>query len=585
MIFKKRSEDAQTMPLPGNSRKRKWLKILLILLAIIIAAALLLRGCLPNQAAKQAMSTSTYQYETVSRRDITMQLSYSGTLEPADSYEVTSLVSGEILDAPFEEGDILQEGDLLYSVDTSDAQNNIDRAELSLEQAQMNYDKALDSLEKLTIKAQESGTIISLDVEVGDEVQAGQQLGTLRNSSTMELRIPFNSADIANINVGDSATVTVDGSIETLTGIVSKIDAADEILTGGMLVRYVTIDVQNPGAISSGSSASAMIGSIACNSSGTFAYKTELPITAEVSGKVSSISAKEGSWLNKNAVILTLSSTELENSLRNSEISLEDSQLSLKNVQEQLEDYQITSPIAGTVIKKNYKAGDNLTTGTGNLSLCTIYDLSYLTMTLNVDELDISDIELGQKVSITADAVEGKVYEGEVTSISVQGTTSGGVTTYPVTIQIQETDGLLPGMNVDAEIIVDSAEQVLAIPTSAVQRGNKVLVSVESETGKAALEAQQSESSGEEASDSSIPEGYIYVDVELGLSNDDYIEITSGLAEGDEIAYAGGSHSSLTDMMMPMGGGEMVVMPSDGGNMSPPSGGQGGGPGGMGGRG
>lgn len=544
MFFHKKKEASQEAPPLTPPRKRKWIKILIILLVVVLVAVFILRACFGGKDSISTMATTTYRYETVSRRDISQSLSYSGTLEPADSYEVTSLVTGEILDAPFEEGDVLEEGALLYSIDTSDAQTNIDKAELSLEQAQMNYDRAVESMENLTVTAPKSGTILTLDVEVGDDVQAGQQIGTLRNSSTMVLTVPFNSTDAANISVGNSASITVDGSFETLSGTVQEVGAVDEVLEGGTVVRYVTIDVKNPGALSTSSTGSAVINGAACSSTGTFAYKAEATISAQTSGEVVSISGTEGAWVEEGATILTLSSTELQNSLRSSEIALDDSKLSLENVKEQLENYQITSPISGTVVSKNYKAGDNLSANAGGGSLCTIYDLSYLTMTLSVDELDISTIQVGQKVTITADAVEGKTYEGEVTSISVQGTTAAGATTYPVTVRIDNTDGLLPGMNVDAQIITASSEQALAIPTSAVQRGNKVLVSVDSESGKAALAKQEESSSTSEdgspeaakpAADDA-PEGYVYVDVTLGLNSDDYIEITSGLAEGDEIA-------------------------------------------------
>ena len=143
---------------------------------------------------------------------------------------------------------------------------------------------------------------------------------------------------------------------------------------------------------------------------------------------------------------------------------------SLENAQENLEDYSVTAPISGTVVTKNAKAGDNIEGGSGS-TLCVIYDLSYLEMTMSIDELDISSVEVGQEVQITADAVEGKTYTGVVTEVSVAGTTSGGITTYPVTVRIDETDGLLPGMNVDAEIVISSADDVLAIPSAAVSRG------------------------------------------------------------------------------------------------------------------
>lgn len=82
---------------------------------------------------------------------------------------------------------------------------------------------------------------------------------------------------------------------------------------------------------------------------------------------------------------------------------------------------------AGPSSTKEYKAGDTVESGK---TLCTIYDLSYLEMTLNIDELDISTVEAGQTVQITAEAVEGKTFTGVVTKVSVAGTTSGGITSY-----------------------------------------------------------------------------------------------------------------------------------------------------------
>ena len=97
------------------------------------------------------------------------------------------------------------------------------------------------------------------------------------------------------------------------------------------------------------------------------------------------------------------------------------------------------------------------------------------------------------------------------------GTTTNGVTTYPVEVQIEDTDGLLPGMNVSTEIIVNEVNGVVAVPVGAVVRGDKVLV----KTG------------GTSADDPTIPAGYEYVDVVTGVSNDQFVEIKSGVNEGD----------------------------------------------------
>ena len=127
------------------------------------------------------------------------------------------------------------------------------------------------------------------------------------------------------------------------------------------------------------------------------------------------------------------------------------------------------------------------------------------------------------------------------------------------------TDGLLPGMNVDAEIVISSAENVLAIPSGAINRGNTVLVTADSPSAVNAL-------------DQEAPEGYVYVEVETGVSDDSYTEVISGLQEGDTVAYLQTSGGGMAMEMMPMGGGQVMVGASPGGGMPSGGGMPGGGP-------
>ncbi|MDE6898127.1 MAG: HlyD family efflux transporter periplasmic adaptor subunit [Lawsonibacter sp.] len=487
----------------------------------------------------------TYTTAPVERRDITAQITGSGALEAANSYSVTSLAEGNILTADFEEGDQVEEGTVLYTIDTSDLSSSLEQAQLSLDQAQRSYDSRVKDLEKLSVTAPKAGRVLSLEVEAGDDVSAGQTVATLRNSDVMTLEVPFLSDEAASFYVGQSASVTLESTFETLEGTVSKVDRMDTVLEGGMMVRYVTVEVSNPGALTPSQTGSVTVDGCASAGSAPFEYAAEENITAEVSGQVASIQAQEGSWVNRGGVILTLTSDSVEDSLQSAADSLRNAQLSLESRQDQLDNYTITSPIRGTVIDKNYKAGE---TSEAGKVLCSIYDLSYLTMILSVDELDISDIEVGQKVSITADAVEGKTYTGVVTKVSVAGTSSGGTTTYPVTVRIDETEGLLPGMNVDAAITLQSASGVLAIPAGALNRGNTVLVTADSPS----------------AANGTAMEGgeYYSVPVEIGASDSSYIEITSGLQEGDTVAYIPTTGSGRFEMMIP--GGMGVATFSDG---------------------
>ena len=565
LAFWKKQADGQTgnAPSPGNKRRRRgWVKkviALVLVCAIAGGGAWYFLGSGDNSAAA---ADTTYTTAAVERRTITSTITGSGTLEAADSYSVTTLLEGTILTANFEEGDQVEKDTVLYTIDSTDAENSLEQSQISVSQAQRNYNSALESLDDLTVIADVAGRVYSLDVEVGDEVNAGEQVATIRNSDVMELTVSFPADDAQGFYVGQSATVTLDSTFETLTGTVSEVAANTTVSTGNMIVREVTIQVTNPGGISTTQTASATVNGVGSSSSGTFSYEDESTVVADVSGTVSSIAVSEGDWVSEGQTLLVMTSDDLDEQVQSASDSLRNAEISYENQTDQLDDYTITSPIQGTIVDKNYNAGE---TTEANEVLCTIYDLSYLTMTLSVDELDISDIEVGQTVTIVADAVEDQTYEGVVTKVSVAGTSSGSATTYPVTIRIDETDGLLPGMSVDATIELGSAEDVLAIPASALNRGDTVLVTADSPSAANAVTGQTEETAEAPAS-SAAPEGeseeqqYVSVPVTTGITDGDYIEITSGLQEGDVVAYIPTSSSSDSGLGMMMGG-----MPSGGG--------------------
>lgn len=516
----------------GLSKKKKIIAIVVII--VIIAAAV--KSC--GLGEKTAENTSTYTFDTAVRTSIIESLSGTGTLEPADKYTVTTLLKGDILTDSFEEGDIVEADQVLYQIDSSDMQTTIERAEISAKSAQRSYETAVKDLDNLNVKTKVGGVVTDVLVEVGDQVSAGQEIAKVRDSATMTIELPFPADEADTFYIGQSAQVTLYGSFETLSGKVESISGASEVKAGNKIVKNVTISVENPGAISEEQIATAEVGTSGSTQSGKFKYNENRSVNAEVSGEVVAIVNDEGSEVSSGSTIIRLESDNVTNSVQSASDSVKDAQLSLENQYETLEDYTIKSPIKGTVIEKKKKAGDTIDS---NAELCTIYDLSYLKMTMNIDELDISKVKVGQEVTVTADAVQGQTFKGKVTKINMAGTTTNGVTTYPIEVQIEDTEGLLPGMNVSTEIIVNQVEDVVAIPVGAVVRGDKVLV----KTGNTSTD------------DPTVPAGYEYVNVETGVSNDQYVEIKSGINEGDEIAYI---FSASANMDMYGGyGGEMMV--------------------------
>ncbi len=528
----------------AETLKKIKVKRIIAMLIVVALGIFVWRACFAG-GGQDGAAANSYLTAQVDRGDIVSTLSGSGTLEPADSYTVTTLTSGEILSANFEEGDTVEKDQMLYEVDSSDAASSLERAELTLSQAQRSYERALESQADLDVKSTVSGTVEELLVETGDDVTAGQELARVRDQNTMKLEIPFLAEDAQQISVGQAASVTLGSTFETLSGTVTAVSGANQVLTGNRIVRTVTIELQNPGAITDGTTATAQVGELSCAGSGTLQAKGSATITAPASGTVTGFYVSEGSRVSRDQALLHIDSDTVTDQVDSAYRTLRDAEIALENQNDTLEEYTITSPISGTVVDKAYKAGDTLEAGK---TLCTIYDLSYLSVTLYIDELDISKLQVGQEVSITADAVEGETFAGTVTNISIMGTTTGGTTTYPVTVRIDDTGDLLPGMNVDCTITTASVTDVLRIPAGAVSRGNRVLVYGEDNGG-----------------DETIPEGYGWREITIGESDGDYVEVLSGLSEGDQITYQPAAPTdSFYDMMMGggmggMGGGGVVM--------------------------
>ncbi|RJW78753.1 HlyD family efflux transporter periplasmic adaptor subunit [Faecalibacterium sp. AF10-46] len=555
---------------PKQFLKRNWKKITAVVCVAAVAAAVLL----PKNSKKAVQASTQYMETALERRDITNTFSGSGTISAANTYTVKSLVKGTVLTADFEVGDTIKKGTVLYTIDSSDVATSVEKAQLALEQAQRSYD---DTADAQYIRSVIGGTVASIKVKAGDYVTAGQEIATVRDDSSLLLTLEFPAADASGFAVGQAAEVILNGTFETLSGTVQAVAGTDTISSGNLLVRTVTIAVKNNGSLTTAQAASATINGVSALASARFDYQHQQTVTATTSGTVAAVCVKEGTAIEANTAIVQLSGTELSRQVQSAADSLLNAQLSMSDTQKQMENYTITSPISGTVIQKNVKAGDTVGTDTtASETLCTIYDLSYLEMTLNVDELEILSIKEGQTVTITADAIPDRTFTGVVTSVSAAGTTTGGTTTYPVTIRIDDTGDLLPGMNATAEIEVSSASNALAVPNGSVVRGNYVLVTKDSPSAANAVQ------------DMTAPDGYVYVKITTGTSDDDYIEVASGLQEGDTIAYdadAAEKQNASDSMEFMVGPGGTIAYDADAAEKqnASGSGGHGGGNGGPGG--
>lgn len=524
-------EEAQA-PTP---QKKKWKKKKIIILAVVIVLVLifLLRAC---GGGGNLLSGLGYSASAAEYRDLTVSVSGTGTIEPIHSSTLVGMVTGDILSDTFEIGDTVEKDQILYTIDATTAQTNVEQAQLAVDQAQLAYDQAVRAAEDLTVTSTVSGQVSDIAVKRGDSVSAGTAVITVTDSKTMTLKCNFNTADAANIRAGQSATVTITATGESVPATVRNVSAYTTVGAGGTLVQAVELAVTNPGGITGGMAATARVGNYACQSGGTFDYATQTQILAKTSGTVDTIYVSEGSTVSPGSRLLHLDGDALEDQVENAALTLENARLSLQTAQDMLDEYQIKAPISGTVTQKDMAAGDNIGQ-VGTTTMAVISDMSALTFDMLIDELDIPNVQVGQEVEIAVDALPGRTFTGYVDKININGNTANGVTNYPVTVMVENPDpDLLPGMNVSAEIIIEQKEHVLTIPLDAVQRGDTVQVIPAS-----AVSEQDGSIDTTQAQE---------VSVELGSNDSTYVEILSGLEEGDlvlvsnDAAGAGGEGAS-----------------------------------------
>jgi RND family efflux transporter MFP subunit len=174
----------------------------------------------------------------------------------------------------------------------------------------------------------------------------------------------------------------------------------------------------------------------------------------------------------------------------------------------------VTSPMNGTITNITYSPGMTISaTADSSQRIAVIKAKGNPLASFNLSEIDVNKVKIGQKATIKLDSLTDKTFTGKVMTLDKVGTTTSGVTNYPAVIQLDtEAEDLLPNMAATASIIIDSKDNALLVPSSAIKtQGNQLVVQI--------IKGKQTAS----------------VNVETGLTSETQTEIISGLSEGDEI--------------------------------------------------
>jgi len=238
-------------------------------------------------------------------------------------------------------------------------------------------------------------------------------------------------------------------------------------------------------------------------------------------------------------------------SLEEAKERVANAEANLEKAEDDLAKATIYAPISGRVVSLNAEEGEVVVSGVMNnpaTKIATIADLSELLAELDVDENEIVEVEVGQSVTVTVDAVQGRTYGGKVVEVGSSGSTRAGqgdVTFFKVDVLLDDADERLrPGMSVRAEIEVAQHEGALVVPVQAV---------VDREIGAVATGEGDEGNAADRDTGEAVPVVFVVADgkavrhpVETGLSTVTQVEITSGVDEGDQVVT--GPFRTLRDL-------------------------------------
>ena len=594
-------ECAEIMPqeTPQVSKKTRRKFPIKRAVALIVAAAVVVGGGFGIKTLFFQNETQTALTETTTYGSLSTVIEGTGTTMPADSVTYTTASTTEITGVYVSAGDTVEAGDLLYTQDDSELDEEIEEYQDELTELQNTLSDASDQLSELNerlsdlkVTAPFSGRITDVTVRTGDTVGTGTKLATLVDDSKMTLTQYFSYAYEDQVYVGMKAGVSIASLMTTLDGTVTEIKKVDRVTAEGTRCFAVTVTLDNQGALTEGMSGAGYLLTDGGEKlypavEGTLEPYASEDITATESGKLTAVNVDDYETVTAGTTLFVIDGSDLEDQVETTQRSITQTQEKITQTQEKIteaeekrSDYQVTAEISGKIIMVGVQEGE--APRQAGQTAVTLYNLDAMTITANIDELDIDNITMGMEVDITQSGAESDThYTGTVTAISYEATNTNGVAYFPITITIPSEGALSAGVNVSYTITVgDESEGVLA-PIAALKstsEGTCLFVKADTRPDNAV-----------DLEEGVVPDGFYAVPVETGVSNSQYVRILSGVEEGVEVftryqqaAPSGGdttSQSGEEQEFQGMGdfsGGRPSGMEPGGGMM--PGGNMGGGP-------
>jgi len=493
----------------------KKLSILILVILVALSSYLIFRN-------KNNVETK-YVTAVVEKGTIISSVTGTGQIETSNSIDLKAKVSSDIIYIGVKAGDVVKKGKLLVSLDSKTAQKSVRDAEISLETTKLSLEKSNienseENLNADLAKSYEDGfnnvsdTFLDLPTIITglDDLLGENNLSD--NTARLSGRIAQDYRDNAEelyykarkafyTNRSSYRILTRDSSKEEIEDIIDETYETTKLVSDAVksirnFVDYLADDTDQV-------------------SSYTSFQDTLSEYTSTTNNNLSNLLSSQ-TEIKDNKDAFTSNDLDSQSNL----LSLLSKENSLQDAKDTLADYYVYAPFDGTISSITAKVGD-----TASGTLATIITKQKIA-TISLNEVDIAKIKLGQKTTLTFDAIDTLIITGEVSEIDSIGTVSQGVVSYNVKISFDVSDDMVkPGMSVSASIITNIAQDILIVPNSAVKNQNGISYVQTFDAPFASLSTGLKGSLSE-----TLPK---QTKVIVGLIDDTNTEITSGLKEGD----------------------------------------------------
>jgi HlyD family secretion protein len=482
-----------------KNKRRRWPWLFLLLIPVLLLGTTFL-------GAQRNLETLRNTYTTVKPTigPISITVYGSGSIEAGQHDSVYAPATGQVQQVVVAVGDRVAAGDVLAVLSSDVLDARITQLESQIDALDQQIAAMPFTAGSATIVAPVAGRIMSVYAIAGDPVVGVMDSydALLVISADGKMKVVLSEA--TTLAPGTAVQVvggsTVDGTVVSNRSGVTTVQFPDTKFTGGSLSdkgEIVTVQTSD----------GALVGQ------GILQISAPVYVTAS-SGIIKSVKHVAGDKVAKGAALFTLTEAGYSSTF----LSLIDQRATaltdLQAARDQKSSLTLLAPAAGIVESLAMTEKGQVME---NQLVCMIGETGSFQMQVMIDELDIAGIQIGQAATLQLSAFDYKSFPGKVENISSVGRTTGGVTTYPVTLRIDPAAGILLGMSANADILVANKTDALTVPLKALKvDGTRTYVTVVTNNGTRDVATKE-------------------VDVTVGLANGNLVEILSGLSATDEV--------------------------------------------------